>query len=178
MARTKKSTVTFQSREEFQTCIDEVAALQLKIDQSVAEHNAQKAAQDKAFKTLLKTRKEKLSHKIAIAESYCAHHRDQVLGSKQTSATKLANFGYRVSPGILKPLNTRWTFAKCLQALKEAGMTSCIKVTESLKKDVAKSEIPEADLASYGLRVDYPEEFWIEAIRHEEPTEKRLTNKS
>lgn len=176
MPRIKTSTTTFKTRAEFETCIDEIATLQLNIDESVAEFNAVKATQDKAFKTRLKGKKEKLAQKVAIAEMYCAHHRDEVLSGKQTGETKLATFGYRISPGILKTLNTRWTFSKCLQALKDAGKTSCIKVTESLKKDVAKSEIPEAELSQFGLRVDYPEEFWIEAMRQAEGTEKRLTS--
>jgi len=174
MPRIKKSTATFSSRFEFDSCVDEIAALQLKIDSSIADHNEQKAAQDKAFKTILARRKGKLTSLLSQANVYADINRDQLLGEKQTAETKLAEYGYRKSPGIIKTLNSRWTFAKAKDALKAAGQTMCIKVTETLNKPAVKTEIPEADLPKYGLRMDYPEEFWIEAKRAEESTDKRL----
>lgn len=175
-SRIKASTATaLKNRPDFETCIDEIAALQLEIDADVAAHNEARAKADDTFKAELKAKQERLMQKVAAAEMFAGFHRDELLGDKQSGETKHGFFGFRKSPGILKPLNTKWTLAKAMQALKDAGKTACVKVTEALDKQAVKREIPEADLPQFGLRMDYPEEFWIEAKRAEEPTAKRLS---
>ena len=175
MARIKQSNLILESRPAFETCVDEIGALQLKIERETAEFNERKAAEDKAFKVRKKQAEERLQQKLAAVSSYCAHHRDELLGDKQTGETRLSLFGYRKSPGILKPLNTKWSVGKIIQALKDAGKTACIKVTETLDKQAAKREIPEADLPKFGLRLEFGEEFWIEPKRAEDTPEKRLS---
>lgn len=173
MPRTTATKTTFASREEFEAAIDQAATLQLKLDADIASYNKRKAAEDKAWKNRVKEAKAKISTLLIAAEAYTAHHRDAVLGGKQTSETRLAFFGYRKSPGVIKPLNSKWTLGKALQALKDDGKTACVKVTESLNKQAVKSQIPEADLPKYGLRLDYPEEFGIEAKRAAETQPKK-----
>ena len=175
MSRIKASTTTYTSRNEFEIAIDKAAALQLKLEADIAAHNKDKAAQDKAFKARVKSAQAKINEIVVSAEAYAEHHRDQLLGEKQTAETKLAFFGFRRSPGVVKTLNSKWTFAKSIEALKAAGKTACIKVTESLNKDRTKSEIPEAELPKFGLRIDYPEEFGITPKRAEETPDKKIT---
>ena len=176
MTRIKASNTTYTSRAEFEAAIDKAAALQLKLEADIADFNEKKSAQDKAFKARVKNANAKINEIVVAAESYAAHHRDELLGDKQSSETKLAFFGYRRSPGVVKTLNSKWTFAKALEALKAAGKKACIKVSESLNKDVVKAQIPEAELAQYGLRIDYPEEFGITPKRAEETPEKKITS--
>lgn len=175
MTRIKTSTATFTSETQFKNCVDEIAALQLEIDAEVAEYNEQKALADKKFKAAIQRKKERLNQKLATAEMYATHNRTELLGEKQTSETRLADFGFRKSPGVIKQLNRKWSVGASIEALKAAGKTVCIKVTERLDKQAVKSQIPEADQAKYGLRTEYPEDFWIEAKKAAEPTEKRLT---
>jgi phage host-nuclease inhibitor protein Gam len=165
MPRIKTKTATFSTRRDFEEAVDKVAILQLKLDHDIAEHNKRKAAEDKAFKTRVKTAQAKLNEIVAQCESYAAHHRDELLGEKKTAETKLAFFGYRQSPGIVKTLNSKWTLGKALEALKAAGHLACIKVTETLDKQAVKRQIPEAEMAQYGLRIDAPDEFGIEPKR-------------
>jgi len=175
-ARIKSSNITaIPNRGAFEKCVDEIAALQLEIDADVAAHNEAQAKATEDFKAELKSKQERLLQKLAAVEMFAGFHRDELLGDKQTGETKHGLFGFRRSPGILKPLNSKWTMAKAMQSLKDAGKAACIKVTEALDKQAVKREIPEADLPQFGLRMDYPEEFWIEAKRAEEPTAKRLS---
>lgn len=174
-SRIKSSTVTLPNISAFEQCIDEIATLQLEIDADVAAHNEAQAKADETFKDELKAKKERLAQKLAVAEMFAAHNRDSLLGNKQTAETKHGLFGYRRSAGILKALNSKWNTSKTIAALKASGKTLCIKVTESLDKVAVKKELPESELAAYGLRMDYPEEFWVEAKRAEQPTEKRLS---
>ena len=175
MPRIKSSTSTFQTLHEFETAVDKAAAAQLKLDADIADFNREKANQDKAFKARVKSAKARINELVVSCESYATHHRAELLGSQQTSETKLAFFGFRKSPGIVKTLNSKWTFAKCLLALKAAGKTTCVKVTETLDKNSVKNQIPEPEMAAFGLRMDFPEEFGIEPKRAEEPASKKAT---
>jgi len=175
MPRIKAKTTTFQTRRDFETAVDKAAALQLKLDEEIATFNREKAAQDKAFKARVKAAQAKLNELVSQCESYAAHHREELLGEKQTSETKLAFFGYRKSPGIVKTLNSKWTLGKALEALKSAGQIACIKVTETLDKQAVKRHLTEEEMARFGLRLDAPEEFGIEAKRAEELPEKKTT---
>ena len=175
MTRIKAKTTTFQNRRDFEAAVDKAAALQLKLEADIAEHNQRKAAEDKAFKTRVKTAQAKLNEIVTQCESYAAHNREELLGEKQTAETKLAFFGYRKSPGIVKTLNSKWTLGKAVAALKEAGKLACVKVTESLDKQAVKSQLSEPEMARFGLRIDAPEEFGIEAKRAEETPAKKAT---
>jgi phage host-nuclease inhibitor protein Gam len=175
-ARIKSSNITaLPNRSAFEQCVDDIAQLQLEIDADIAAHNEAAAKAAENFKTELKAKQERLIQKLAAAEMYAGFHREELLGTKQSAETRHGLFGFRKSPGILKVLNTKWTMAKAMEALKAAGKTACVKIAESLDKQAVKRDIPEAELATYGLRMDYPEEFWIEAKRAEEPAAKRLS---
>jgi hypothetical protein len=175
MTRIKSSTAVLTSKSTFENTVDEIAKLQLKIDADTAVYNEEKSDADTKFKTQLKRDRERLAQKLAAAEMFAAHHREELLGARQSSQTRFSLFGFRKSPGVLKTLNSKWTFKKALDALKDAGKEACVKVTESLDKQAVKKEIPESELAAYGLRMEHPEEFWIEPIRAEEAAKKRIS---
>ena len=113
--RIKASNTIFTSKSEFEIAIDKVAALQLKLEREIAEYNLQKATTDKAFKAKVKSTNAKINELVIGCESYVAHHREALLGEKQTAETKLAFFGYRKSPGVIKTLNSKWTLGKALE---------------------------------------------------------------
>lgn len=174
-ARIKTTTTELESRNAFEKTVDDIATLQLKIEADTALHNEQKAHADKLFKAQLKRDQAKLQQKLVACEMYAKHHREELLSDKQTAETKFSFFGYRKSPGVLKTLNSRWTLAKALQSLKEAGHTACSKITESLDKQAVKRLIPESELPKYGLRMEYKEDFWIEPKRAATTPEKRIS---
>lgn len=176
MTRIKSSNIAaLPTVSAFENCVDEIALLQLEINADIAAHNEARAKADGEFKAELKAKSERLAQKLAAAEMFAGFNRGTVLGDKQSSETKHGLFGFRKSPGSLKALNSKWSVAKTIEALKEAGKTACLKITTTLDKNAVKREIPEADLPKYGLRMEFLEEFWIEAKRSEEGTEKRLT---
>ena len=177
MPRIKAKTTTFSTRRDFEEAVDKAAAIQLKLDHDIAEFNQRKAAEDKAFKARVKAAQAKLNEIVANCESYAAHHREELLGERQTAETKLAFFGYRKSPGIVKTLNSKWTLGKALEALKAAGKNACIKVTETLDKQAVKRHLSECEMAQFGLRIDAPEEFGIEPKRAEETPAKKAVAK-
>jgi phage host-nuclease inhibitor protein Gam len=174
MARIKAKTASYQSRREFEYSIDKLATLQLEIESDTAAFNKYKAAEDKRFKTTLKRKKERLAEIFAACELYSEFHRCELLGEKQGGETKLTNYGFRKSPGIVKTLNSKWTFAKCLQSLKDAGETVCVKITEALNKNAVKDNLTPEEMAKHGLRLDFPEEFWAEAKRAQETPTQRV----
>ena len=174
MPRIKTTTHTYQSLAEFEKAVDDIAKKQLKLDQKIADFNAKKAAEDKAHKAAVKKAQAEINETLVSCESYVAHNREEILGARQSGETALADFGFRKSPGIIKTLNTKFTFTKAKDLLKAAGKLACIKVTETLDKQAVSREIPEAELPKYGLRKEYPEEFWFEPKRAIDPQPKRL----
>ena len=174
MPRIKSSSAVLPDTAAFEIALDKIASQQLELEKTIADHNAQKATQDKAHKTKIKRLNDDINTRFAQCESFSAHHRDLVLSGKQSSQTKLALFGYRKSPGILKTLNSKFTFTKALGLLKEAGKLTCIKVTETLDKQAVRRDIPESELPSYGLRLDAPEEFWVEPKKATQTPNQRL----
>jgi len=174
MPRIKSKTTTFSSKLEFERALDTAALKQLKLEKIIADYNAEKASQDKAHKARVQTLRATINEALVACESYAAHNREELLGDRQTGETKLASFGFRKSPGIVKTLNAKWTFTKALAALKSAGKSACVKVTETLDKQAVKREIPEAELPQFGLRLDYPEDFWAEAKKVTETPANRL----
>lgn len=173
MTRIKASKTVYTSRTEFENAINNAAEKQLKLDAEIAAYNATKADEDKAFKNRVKKTKAEIDSIVNAAENYTDHNRETILGTKQTGDTIKAYFGYRRSPGVIKTLNSKWTFAKALEALKASQKTACIKVTETLNKQAVKAQIPEPELPKYGLRLDFPEEFYIEPKRAEETPAKK-----
>lgn len=178
MPRIKKTDLTFKTRREFENALDRLAIRQLKREKMIADYNAEKARQDREHKAALKRLNAQISEDFEACENFVEINRAEILGDRQSGETKLADFGFRKSPGILKVLNSKWTFAKSIAALKAAGKSACVKVTESLNKSAVKSSIPEDELGVFGLRMDYPEEFWIEAKRVTDPAEKKITSES
>jgi phage host-nuclease inhibitor protein Gam len=174
MARIKAKTAIYQSTQEFEASLDKLGALQLDIESFIANHNKVKADQDKRYKTDLKRKNERLSEMFSACELYVNFHRGELLGDKQGAETKLTNFGFRKSPGVIKTLNSKWTFGKALESLKSAGVTACVTIKESLNKNAVKDNLNEEEMAKHGLRLDFPEEFWAEAKRATETQEKRI----
>lgn len=173
MSRIKPSQTAFSTRSEFESAINTAAEKQLKLDADIAAYNAAKSAEDLAFKNRVKKVKVEIDAIVSAAKNYTDHHRETLLGDRQTAESTKAFFGYRKSPGVIKTLNSKWTFARALEALKSAGQTACVKVSETLNKQAVKAQIPEADLPKYGLRLDFPEEFYIEPKRAEETPAKK-----
>lgn len=175
MPRIKSKNTIFTSRIEFENAVDKAGSIQLQMEKEIAEYNKEKSENDKVFKAKIKKKTAQINELVVSCESYTDYNREALLGDKQSDETKLALFGYRKSPGVIKTLNSKWTLAKALVSLKEAGLTACITVKESINKQAVKSTIPEPDMAAHGLRVDYPEEFWIEPKRAEETPDKKIT---
>jgi hypothetical protein len=173
--RLKPSNIILQTRAAFELCVDEIATLQLAIEAETAGYNARKSTEEKAFKTRQKKQAEKLQNKFVSAAMFMEHHRDDLLRDKQTGETKLSFFGFRKSPGIVKALNSKWSLAKVILALQAAKQTACLKFSVSLDKAAVKKIIPADELAKYGLRIDFPEEAWIEAKRAAQTPEKRIS---
>jgi len=162
MSRTKAKIAGIKNRAEFETALNEAAQQQLEIEKNAAAYNARKAEQEKAHKAAHKERQHQLAAKLIVIEAYAEAHREELFGDKQSSETALADFGFRKSPGKLVKLNSKWSAAKTIATLKAAGLTVCLKITESLDKAALKKNVPEDELPRYGLRMEYGEEFWIE----------------
>ena len=175
--RIKKNRVIYKSKAEFEHALDKLGLLQLELETMIAEHNERKALEDKKHKAALKRKNAQLSELFAGCELYADFNRDVLLGEKKSGESKLAEFGFRKSPGIVKVLNSKWTIGKAVEAIKSAGKAvsdKCLKVTTSLDKQGVKKHLTEPEMAKYGLRIDAPEEFWAEPKRATDTPDQKV----
>jgi phage host-nuclease inhibitor protein Gam len=172
MARIKS---TIKSLKHFEELVDDVAKNQIELERLLAEQEDELQKVRDEYESMISTTKNAIKSDFALAQSYAEHHREELLpGGKKTSATAQARFGFRLSPGTLKQLNRQWTVAKSIEALEDSDRFNLITVKKSLNKDEIKEQIKDdEELAKFGLRLDAPDEFWIEAKR-DETAEKRL----
>tara|TARA_R110000772_G_scaffold118918_3_gene224814 strand:+ start:413 stop:949 length:537 start_codon:yes stop_codon:yes gene_type:complete len=174
MPRLKSSSLSFDTPAAFERAVDTLAIKQLKLEKTIATYNAEKQTADKAHKALVNKLRAELNEIVVNCEAYAIENRDELLGNRQTASTKLAQFGFRKIPGVIKTLNRKFTFASCLELLIKGGKDACVKTVQALDKNAVKREIPEADLPQYGLRMEHNEDFWVEAIRTTDTPAKRL----
>lgn len=151
-----------ENDKDFAEAMDSFGQGLLKLAAQTAAYNEQKAAADKRFKNLMKLKAAKLKVLQKTCEIYATEHKDRLLGEKKSADTRVTEWGFRKSPGVVKCINRKWTLEKSLAALIEAGKDSCIEVKKSLDKDGVKKHLTAEERLTFGLKVEYPELFWVE----------------
>lgn len=175
-ARLKTTTAAITSRNQFNALIDEIAALQLEVEEATSTLNTELAKLQEGAKTVITAKQAAITFKLAAAEKYAETERDTLFpGKEKTAATALAKFGFRLTPPAVKPLSSAWPAARSIEAIESAGQPQFLTVKTMLNKDVLKGELDDAGLAAFGLRLTSKDEFWIEPVRTFETADSRLT---
>lgn len=166
-----------RTRIEFDLCVDQIAALQLEVDEERATLNAEMAMLQEAAKSTIASKEADITAKLAAAEKYAETERDSLFpGKEKTAKTALAQFGFRLSPPALKPLSSAWPAARSIETIMADGSDQFLSIKTTLDKDRLKADLDDAGLARYGLRKVTRDEFWIEPIRAAgAPSDARLT---
>jgi phage host-nuclease inhibitor protein Gam len=101
-----------------------------------------------------------------MIEDFCNFNRDQLDGQK----SRRLNFGligWRKSPGKVVTL-TKWTFGRVVEKMIDLKMNDYLRIKNpELDKDAVREAfksnvLTENDLKKIGLKVEEPEEFFIE----------------
>ncbi|MFA5688599.1 MAG: host-nuclease inhibitor Gam family protein [Kiritimatiellales bacterium] len=161
MARVKSS--GFETREEFEQALNDVAAMSVEQRRLEAERDAKLQEIQEAFNDDINDVKTKIKGLLAQAEKYALSHRAEIFQSgKKSGETSLALFGFRSSTPALALLNRKWTWDEVVNALISAGRPEFIVTKSTPDKDAMKARLNDTELAAVGCRVKQDESFWIE----------------
>lgn len=124
------------------------ADMQLRINQ--AKEDAEAIAKP------LKDKIKKLEKEIAF---FAEEHKDEIEG--KTKELNFGKVGFRICTSISIPSKK---LESIIQKLKKFGMENCIKVTESINKDVLGT-YSEKEIAKIGAVRKTEDKFWLEINR-------------
>jgi len=165
MARLK-STATIETLAQFEATVDAICKLQLDREQLVTERDRLLASVREDHDPEIERLGTDINAKVVLCEKFATVHRESMFGKLKSAASSLATFGFRTGNPKLVLLNRKWKWDDVLTALKLKSRTELIRTKEEANKEALKM-LSDEDLASFGLRIDQDETFYIEPKRDE-----------
>lgn len=163
MNKTKRiKAAGLKSAAEFQTTINQIAALTVELRTREAQRDLQLQAVRDAHADGITEAADALNGLLLAAEKYADENREAVLPGKLKSAdTALATYGFRLGQPTLKLLNRQHTWESVMLACKAHDMACLVRKVEEPDKDGIKRLDPEW-IAKLGCKVDQSETFFVE----------------
>lgn len=169
MTTTRLKASSFATRAEFDSAMDTIATLQvrLRILEGKRDKDIQRARD--AHAPEIDAASDQLKATLALAEKYAAEHRAEICPpGRKSNESALAVFGFRLGNPTLKTLSKRWTWESVLEAVRTKFKGRFVRTKEELDKDALKAQLDDEQLASVGCRIEQREDFYVEA--KEQPT--------
>ena len=166
MSARLKSTVTIDSRAQFEVTVDEICKHQLDREQLITLRDRLLAEIMEEHNPEIDKISQQISAKLVLCEKFATTHRETLFGKLKSAASALGLFGFRTGNPKLVLLNRKWKWDDVLQALRTTERTELIRTKQEPDKDALK-KLGDADLASLGLRIDQDETFFIEPKRED-----------
>lgn len=177
--RITTKSIGLRSRAALDQAVDQVSVLTTKIRILEAKRDKRLQAVREEHGAEITAAIEQRDALLTVAEAYVPEHRDEIFADGgKTASTALATFGLRLGQPTLRPINRRWTWAKILDAVKEAYGARFIRAKEELDKDAIKAQLGDnaGDLAKVGCTIEQTEAFWVEP-RETAQAEEQLTTR-
>lgn len=167
MARPRKATGTLESLQQCTEALRTMLVATTEIERLQAERDASMARLFKTYERDLARQVEiKSDLELQLQQYYMTHLKEIEKDGKKSIELTYGVMGRRLAPAALKLLNKAWTWTAALVSLRERfGDRYLRKRDPEIDKDLVKAEIPEADLANYGLQIKQEENFYIELQR-------------
>lgn len=163
MSKQRIKSTGFETRSEFETALNDVAAMTVELRHMEADRDAEIQATQEAYNDDILEVKAKIKGLVAQAEKYALSHKAEIFPSgKKGGETALARFGFRTGNPTLALLNRKWTWDEVVNALRSMGKESFIVTKHAADKDGMKAHMDDAELAAVGCRVKQDESFWVE----------------
>ncbi|MDD3276975.1 MAG: host-nuclease inhibitor Gam family protein [Kiritimatiellales bacterium] len=171
MATKRVKSLGFETRSEFDSALDDVAAMSVSLRKMEADRDEELQAVQEAYNDDILDVKEKIKGLLAQAEKYALSHRAELLPvGKKSGETSLALFGFRTGNPTLALLNKKWTWEEVINALKSMSLSEFIVTKQAADKDALKAKLTDSELAAVGCRVAQSESFWVEPKLEEAKT--------
>lgn len=166
MSTRLKSATVIETRAQFDSTVDAICKLQLDREERVTERDRLLAEIREKHDPEIERLGEEIAAKLVLCEKYAITHRDTLFGKIKSAASSLATFGFRIGNPTLKLLNRKWKWSDVVATLKATGRLDLIITKEDPDKNGLK-KLPDAELATIGLRIEQEETFFIEPKRDE-----------
>jgi len=161
-----KATATLSTLAEFEDTVDQICKLQLDREQLVTERDRLIASVREDHDPEIERLGTEINAKVVLCEKFATVHRETLFGKLKSAASSLATFGFRTGNPKLVLLSRKWKWDDVLTALKLKGRNELIRTKEEADKEALK-KLNDEELASFGLRIDQDETFFIEPKRDE-----------
>lgn len=160
MARKRivRDVVELHSWTDVDANLKEIATHELQINEIEGELNSQINELKEKAQARVNVHKERIEELEKPIEKFVVKNKLELDGKSKTLT--FGTTGFRKSTSVTVPRGDSQKEAM-LQSLKAFGMTDCIKIEESINKDVLK-KYPEADIVKVGAKLKTQDTFWYE----------------
>ncbi|MDO4772974.1 MAG: host-nuclease inhibitor Gam family protein [Bacillota bacterium] len=159
MARKRiEDTIKLQSWEEVDKALKAIALSEIAITEIEGDLNKTISEAKEKATAMAAVHKEKIEEQEKLIKDYVETHKSDLDGK-----TKTLNFGqtgFRKSLSVSLPKG-KDKLAAIMESLKKNGMEDCIKVEESINKDVLK-KYDEEKIIRVGASLKKKDVFWYE----------------
>jgi phage host-nuclease inhibitor protein Gam len=167
MARPKKSSMELLSLDECTRAMGKLLTVTLQLEKLIANRDLGVAQVQASYeKPLDALRAEASDLELAMQNYYMSHVSDIEKGGKKSLQLQNGIMGRKLSPAKLVLLNKSWTWASVLTKLRIGFGDRFIRQADpEVAKDTIKAELPEGQMADYGLKLHQDENFYAEPAR-------------
>ena len=180
-----KAPPPFQTREEFEKAVDEIARLDIEVKKQEADLKKRHQELDDKFAPAIQAMSKNIQDLMARAEPYFAANASKLCKPGQREGeTPLARFGVRLGmPTVVKTISAAWKklgemffgddkmkpFTRATPEVDKEKILATWRDAESGDKDVAEPAIQAKNaLRSHGIDVTQDDQFWVESKAEEQ----------
>ncbi|MFT3989960.1 MAG: host-nuclease inhibitor Gam family protein [Luteolibacter sp.] len=164
MAKPKKPKLpAIETVEQLHSTVDEIARLEVQIRAKEAKRDAAIQHVRAEHDAVIEADKSRSTSLMKLASTYATAHKADVFpAGKKSVSTALARFGFRAGNPTLKPLNSKWTWEKVTEKLKQLGKYTRT-VVEVNKEELHDAKLTDVEYAELGVRIDSGSRFFVES---------------
>lgn len=151
---------------DFDRALRDIALIDIDVTEAGRARGLALISAETQYEQDTKTRLAARASKVKDLEKFYRQHRKEVeAAGKKSKDLNFGRAGLRTGAKKLA-LMKGFKWPEVLAAVKEnfTDWTKFVRVKESLKKDVMKSDLGTEALEALGVTVKQPEEFWIETF--------------
>lgn len=159
-----KSTATIATRAEFDATVDTICKLQLDKEQRITLRDRLLLEIQEEHNPEIEAICQDIAAKLVLCEKFAITYRETLFGKLKSAAASLGTYGFRVGNPTLCLLSRKWKWADVLATLIATGSLQYVRTKQEPDKDALK-KLDEKALATFGLRINQDEAFYIEPHR-------------
>ena len=143
----------------------ELCELRTRVEEATAKMNGELDSVKAKWEGVIRPAQEEIVLREKGIEDFCRVHQKE-FGASRTRALTWVTVAFRLSSRLATL--PRWTWAKVLEALREAGERRFIRVREEPDKEAIRAAgLSDEEMRKVGLRVIQEDLFSVEPVKQE-----------